>query len=106
MLNKFSDLPVQNSLTLRENENYLKNISSVRKTLLQKSLERTWEESQEMGANTAAIITDKYTNRCNRPPVRNGVGLTDRNPILANVCYIFQEMRHLISPPALKYLTA
>lgn len=65
MLNKFSDLPVQNSLPFRRfsDENYLKNILSIRKTLLQKSLDRTWKERQEMGANTAAMITDKYTNR-------------------------------------------
>lgn len=64
MLNKFSNLPIQNSLALRglSAENYMKTIFSVRKTLLQKSLEKTWEERQGMGANIAAMITNKYTS--------------------------------------------
>lgn len=65
MLNKFSDLPVQNSVALRglSAEHYLKTIFSIRKTFLQNSLERTWEERQGMGANAATMITDKYTGR-------------------------------------------
>lgn len=65
MLNKFSDLLVQNRLVLRRlsAENYLKTILTIRKTLIQKSLERTWEERQKTGTNTAAMIAGKYTHR-------------------------------------------
>lgn len=60
MLNKLSDLLVQNSLAFKglSAEDYLKTILSIRKAFLPKSLEKTWKKKQGMGANTEVMIAD------------------------------------------------